>query len=124
MRCDGPHFRMRRPGSPERDSPRPCLGGRRLQCKSCREPLDLDPPGRQPKSVFSITCVMALPPGVGPSVCSREGAKRRPPMTITLPELIFLVLIAAVVGTIGRQIAGGTRGGLLVSIVVGFVGAL
>jgi uncharacterized membrane protein YeaQ/YmgE (transglycosylase-associated protein family) len=45
-------------------------------------------------------------------------------MTITLPELIFLVLIAAVVGTIGRQIAGGTRGGLLVSIVVGFIGAL
>ena len=45
-------------------------------------------------------------------------------MTITLPELILLILIAAVVGAIGRQIAGGTRGGLLTSIVVGFVGAL
>jgi len=45
-------------------------------------------------------------------------------MTITLAELLLLILIAAVVGAIGRQIAGGTRGGLLVSIVVGFVGAV
>ncbi len=45
-------------------------------------------------------------------------------MTITLPELLLLMLIAAVVGAIGRRIAGGTRGGLLVSIVVGFVGAV
>jgi uncharacterized membrane protein YeaQ/YmgE (transglycosylase-associated protein family) len=45
-------------------------------------------------------------------------------MTISLPELLLLMLIAAVVGTIGRQIAGGVRGGLLVSIVVGFIGAL
>lgn len=44
-------------------------------------------------------------------------------MTITLPELLLLILIAAVVGAIGRQIAGGTRGGLLVSVVVGFIGA-
>ena len=45
-------------------------------------------------------------------------------MTISLPELLLLMLIAAVVGAIGRRIAGGTRGGLLVSIVVGFVGAV
>jgi uncharacterized membrane protein YeaQ/YmgE (transglycosylase-associated protein family) len=45
-------------------------------------------------------------------------------MTITLPELLLLMLIAAVVGAIGRRIAGGTRGGLLISIVVGFVGAV
>ena len=45
-------------------------------------------------------------------------------MTISLPELLLLILIAAVVGTIARQIAGGVRGGLLVSIVVGFIGAL
>jgi uncharacterized membrane protein YeaQ/YmgE (transglycosylase-associated protein family) len=45
-------------------------------------------------------------------------------MTITLPELLLLILIAAIVGAIGRQIAGGPRGGLLVSIVVGFIGAL
>jgi uncharacterized membrane protein YeaQ/YmgE (transglycosylase-associated protein family) len=45
-------------------------------------------------------------------------------MTFTLPELLLLILIAAVVGAIGRQIAGGTRGGLLVSTVVGFIGAM
>jgi uncharacterized membrane protein YeaQ/YmgE (transglycosylase-associated protein family) len=45
-------------------------------------------------------------------------------MTLTLPELLLLILIAAVVGAIGRRIAGGTRGGLLVSIVVGFIGTL
>ena len=45
-------------------------------------------------------------------------------MTITLPELLLLMLIAAVVGAIGRRIAGGTPGGLLVSIVVGFVGGV
>jgi uncharacterized membrane protein YeaQ/YmgE (transglycosylase-associated protein family) len=45
-------------------------------------------------------------------------------MTITLPELLLLILIAAVIGAIGREIAGGTRGGLLVSTVVGFVGAM
>ena len=45
-------------------------------------------------------------------------------MTISLTELLLLMLIAAVVGTIARQIAGGVRGGLLVSIVVGFIGAL
>ena len=44
-------------------------------------------------------------------------------MTITLPELLLLILISAIVGAIGRQIAGGTRGGLLVSSVVGFIGA-
>jgi uncharacterized membrane protein YeaQ/YmgE (transglycosylase-associated protein family) len=45
-------------------------------------------------------------------------------MTLTLPELLLLILIAAVIGAIGRRIAGGTRGGLLVSTVVGFVGAV
>jgi uncharacterized membrane protein YeaQ/YmgE (transglycosylase-associated protein family) len=45
-------------------------------------------------------------------------------MTLNLPELIFLILIAAVVGAVGRQIAGGTRGGLLVSVLVGFIGAI
>jgi len=45
-------------------------------------------------------------------------------MTITLPELLLMILIAAVIGAIGREIAGGTRGGLLVSTVVGFIGAM
>lgn len=45
-------------------------------------------------------------------------------MTITLPGLILLVLIAAVCGAVGRAIAGDVRGGLLVSAVLGFIGAL
>jgi uncharacterized membrane protein YeaQ/YmgE (transglycosylase-associated protein family) len=45
-------------------------------------------------------------------------------MTISLTGLIVLVIIAAICGAIGRALAGGTRGGLLVSIVIGFIGAL
>ena len=45
-------------------------------------------------------------------------------MTITLPGLIFLIVIAAICGAVGRAIAGEIRGGLIVSIAVGFVGAL
>ena len=45
-------------------------------------------------------------------------------MTITLPGLIFLLVIAAICGAVGRAIAGEIRGGLVVSIAVGFVGAL
>jgi uncharacterized membrane protein YeaQ/YmgE (transglycosylase-associated protein family) len=47
-----------------------------------------------------------------------------PHMTITLTGLLILLLIAGVCGAIGRAIAGGTGGGALVSIAVGFVGAL
>ncbi len=45
-------------------------------------------------------------------------------MTYTLPGLILLVVIAAVCGAIGRAVAGGARGGLIVSTVLGFIGAL
>jgi len=45
-------------------------------------------------------------------------------MTITLPGLILLVVIAAICGAVGRAIAGEVRGGLIVSIALGFVGAL
>lgn len=45
-------------------------------------------------------------------------------MTITLPGLIILILIAAICGAIGRAIAGEIRGGLFVSTAVGFIGAL
>ena len=45
-------------------------------------------------------------------------------MTMTLPELLLLILIAALCGAVGRAIAGETRGGFLVSMVVGFIGAL
>lgn len=45
-------------------------------------------------------------------------------MTFTLPGLILLIVIAAVCGALGRAIAGDIRGGLIVSIVVGFIGAV
>jgi uncharacterized membrane protein YeaQ/YmgE (transglycosylase-associated protein family) len=45
-------------------------------------------------------------------------------MTITLPGLIILIVIAAICGAVGRAIAGEIRGGLIVSIALGFVGAL
>jgi uncharacterized membrane protein YeaQ/YmgE (transglycosylase-associated protein family) len=45
-------------------------------------------------------------------------------MTITLPGLIILIVIAAVCGAVGKAIAGDVRGGFIVSIVLGFIGAL
>lgn len=45
-------------------------------------------------------------------------------MTISVAALLILILIAAVCGAIGQAIAGSVRGGLLVSIVLGFIGAL
>ena len=45
-------------------------------------------------------------------------------MTYTLPGLILLVVIAAICGAIGKAIAGGIRGGLVVSTALGFIGAL
>ncbi len=45
-------------------------------------------------------------------------------MTLTLPGLIVLIIIAAVCGAIGRALAGGGPGGLVVSTALGFIGAL
>lgn len=45
-------------------------------------------------------------------------------MHFTLPGLLFLLLVAGICGAIGRAIAGGTNGGCLVSVALGFIGAL
>jgi uncharacterized membrane protein YeaQ/YmgE (transglycosylase-associated protein family) len=45
-------------------------------------------------------------------------------MTMSLPAILVLLVIAAVCGAIGKAIAGSARGGLIVSIVLGFIGAL
>ena len=45
-------------------------------------------------------------------------------MTISLVGLLILVLIAGLCGAVGRAIAGGTNGGCLVSVALGFIGAL
>jgi uncharacterized membrane protein YeaQ/YmgE (transglycosylase-associated protein family) len=45
-------------------------------------------------------------------------------MTMSLPAILLYLVIAAICGALGKAIAGGARGGLIVSIVLGFVGAL
>ncbi len=44
-------------------------------------------------------------------------------MIMSWPALVVLIVIAAICGAIGRALAGG-GGGLITSIVIGFVGAL
>jgi uncharacterized membrane protein YeaQ/YmgE (transglycosylase-associated protein family) len=43
---------------------------------------------------------------------------------MTLFDLLVLLLVAGVCGAIGQAISGFSRGGCLVSIALGFVGAL
>ncbi|HET7012220.1 MAG TPA: GlsB/YeaQ/YmgE family stress response membrane protein [Anaerolineales bacterium] len=43
---------------------------------------------------------------------------------MSLVELVLLLIIAAVIGFIAQSLAGYWRGGLLLAIVLGFVGAL
>lgn len=43
---------------------------------------------------------------------------------MSLFEFLLLLLIAGICGSIGQSIAGYSRGGCIISIVLGFVGAL
>jgi len=43
---------------------------------------------------------------------------------MTLIDFLILLLIAGVCGSIGQAIAGYSRGGCLVSIALGFIGAI
>ena len=45
-------------------------------------------------------------------------------MTMSLSGLLLLIVIAAACGAIGKAISGSVRGGLIVSVALGFVGAL
>jgi uncharacterized membrane protein YeaQ/YmgE (transglycosylase-associated protein family) len=45
-------------------------------------------------------------------------------MTMSFPAILLLIVIAAVCGALGKAIAGSVRGGLVVSIALGFIGAL
>jgi uncharacterized membrane protein YeaQ/YmgE (transglycosylase-associated protein family) len=45
-------------------------------------------------------------------------------MTLTLPALLVLIVIAAICGAVGKAVAGGGQGGLVTSIALGFIGAL
>jgi uncharacterized membrane protein YeaQ/YmgE (transglycosylase-associated protein family) len=43
---------------------------------------------------------------------------------MTLLEFLLLLLIAGICGSLGQAITGFTRGGCLVSVALGFIGAL
>jgi uncharacterized membrane protein YeaQ/YmgE (transglycosylase-associated protein family) len=43
---------------------------------------------------------------------------------MTIMSLLILLLVAGVCGSIGRAIAGYSHGGCLVSIAIGFIGAI
>jgi uncharacterized membrane protein YeaQ/YmgE (transglycosylase-associated protein family) len=45
-------------------------------------------------------------------------------MSLTLVEFLILLVVAGICGAIGIAIVGYSRGGILVSIAVGFIGAL
>lgn len=45
-------------------------------------------------------------------------------MTLSGPALLVLLIIAAVCGALGKALAGGSRGGLITSIALGFIGAV
>ena len=45
-------------------------------------------------------------------------------MNMSLSALLLLIVIAAVCGAVGKAIAGSARGGLIVSTVLGFIGAV
>jgi uncharacterized membrane protein YeaQ/YmgE (transglycosylase-associated protein family) len=48
---------------------------------------------------------------------------RQRAMNITLESLIILLIVAGLAGAIGQWLAGYSRGGLITSIALGFVGA-
>ena len=43
---------------------------------------------------------------------------------MTMPGLFVLIVIAAVCGAIGRAIAGGSPGGFITAVALGFIGGL
>jgi uncharacterized membrane protein YeaQ/YmgE (transglycosylase-associated protein family) len=45
-------------------------------------------------------------------------------MSMSLVDLLLLLLVAGICGAIGQAISGYSRGGILVSIALGFIGAL
>ena len=45
-------------------------------------------------------------------------------MSMNLTQVLILLLVAGICGSIGQAIAGYSRGGCLVAIALGFIGAL
>src|SRR5689334_19506785 len=89
----------------------------------------LHPLLRVERSLLRRTQSRAPPPRVSAclgvaSVSSARTLQAVAPMTITITGLLILLIIAGICGAIGRAIGGGTGGGFIVSIAVGFIGAL
>jgi len=60
--------------------------------------------------------------GLAPALLIGERAKESRKMTLT--QFLILLLVAGICGSIGQAIAGYSRGGCLVAIALGFIGAL
>jgi len=45
-------------------------------------------------------------------------------MTMTVPALLLYIVVAAICGAVGKAIAGDARGGLVVSVFLGLIGAV
>jgi uncharacterized membrane protein YeaQ/YmgE (transglycosylase-associated protein family) len=45
-------------------------------------------------------------------------------MNLSAESLIILLIVGALVGIVGQKLAGYSRGGILTSIAIGFIGAL
>ena len=45
-------------------------------------------------------------------------------MTMSIMDLVILLIVAAICGSLGMAISGYSRGGCLVAIAMGFIGAL
>ncbi len=45
-------------------------------------------------------------------------------MTLTLTECLILLVVAGICGALGQAIVGFRRGGILVAVALGFIGAL
>lgn len=56
--------------------------------------------------------------------CDECSFTNQTPPVMTLVEFLILLVIAAICGSLGQALAGYSLGGCLVSIAVGFIGAL
>lgn len=106
----------------------PCLPSRICSISSrTNSPAWVEADLPSARSLATLCLVLAL--GMTPRVATTLPALGAwfapfPDMTLTLTGLLIMLVVAGICGAIGRAIGGGTGGGFIVSIAVGFVGAL
>ena len=79
---------------------------------------------RRDRNVLPISCVYDSRGISVPIGYSRELTHNHLWRLRMFFEFIFLLIVAAICGSIGRTIAGYSHGGCLVSVALGFIGAL